>query len=68
LQSSLHLLEPGSQKNKHTVFVDTFDQALTFEPANYFNTLPELVGRTFNRFTLDQLQTEVPPIWLGREG
>lgn len=59
LQSSLHLLgSSGRSANTHTVFVDTFDQALTFRPENYFNTLPELVDRRFNRPTLEQLQSE----------
>ncbi|ELR21554.1 Utp11 protein [Acanthamoeba castellanii str. Neff] len=36
----------------------TEKKALTFRPENYFNTLPELVDRRFNRPTLEQLQSE----------
>jgi len=59
LQNTLHFLDPNARPNKHTVFVDSFDQALTFNPGEYFNTLPELVNRSFNRPTLGQLQSDV---------
>jgi len=58
LQNTLHFLDPNARPNKHTVFVDSFDQALTFNPGEYFNTLPELVNRSFNRPTLGQLQSD----------
>lgn len=59
LQGGLHCLEPTLRPNKHTVFVDTFDQASTFRPEEYFNTLPALLDRNFNRPTREQLQSEV---------
>jgi hypothetical protein len=55
MQSSLHLLaaaDPAAGAaplNKHTVFVDTPDEAAAFDAAAYFDTDPALVGRTFNR-------------------
>jgi U3 small nucleolar RNA-associated protein 11 len=35
--------------NKHTVFVDSEAALAAFEPADYFNTDSDLVGRAFNR-------------------
>ena len=65
LQASLQLLDEGaaaanananatgtsktSKQRKHTVFVDTRKEAEEFDVAKHFDTVPELVGRTFNR-------------------
>eukprot|EP00543_Licmophora_paradoxa_P001693 CAMPEP_0202448280 /NCGR_PEP_ID=MMETSP1360-20130828/7096_1 /ASSEMBLY_ACC=CAM_ASM_000848 /TAXON_ID=515479 /ORGANISM="Licmophora paradoxa, Strain CCMP2313" /LENGTH=275 /DNA_ID=CAMNT_0049065785 /DNA_START=43 /DNA_END=870 /DNA_ORIENTATION=+ len=49
LQSSLHHLESENTKRKHTVFVDSEKDAAEFDVADYFDTVPELAGRTFNR-------------------
>ena len=54
LQASLHLLESGrddkrGSKRKHTVFVESQDEAKRFDVAEHFDTLPEFAGRTFNR-------------------
>lgn len=49
LQSSLHLIGANSSVGKHTVFVDGFKDAGKFRADNYFDTLPELLGRKFNR-------------------
>lgn len=35
--------------NTHTVFVDSAAEAASFDPAEYFDTAPELVDRAFNR-------------------
>jgi|UniRef100_A0A6T5Y7T2 U3 small nucleolar RNA-associated protein 11 len=47
-----------SAKRKHTVFVDTEEEAKSFDAAKHFDTAPELVGRTFNRPRLAQLEDE----------
>eukprot|EP01041_Mallomonas_annulata_P012687 gene12687-26716_t len=48
LQKNLHLI--GEQRPKsHTVFVDTEEDFDQFNPAEYFQTDPELVDRAFNR-------------------
>ncbi|KAL6058157.1 UTP11-like, U3 small nucleolar ribonucleoprotein [Balamuthia mandrillaris] len=57
LQAALHLLDE-KPKNKHTVFVDSEQEAAEFSPEKYFNTLPELVDRSFNRPTKEQLEKE----------
>jgi U3 small nucleolar RNA-associated protein 11 len=62
LQSSLHLLgSAGSdavtmsttiatgKKRKHTVFVESARDVQQFDVADHFDTVPELVGRVFNR-------------------
>ena len=49
LQSSLHFIGVPSKKRKHTVFVESQDQAEKFDAAEHFQTLPELVDRTHNR-------------------
>lgn len=54
LQASLHLLdgaeaEKKGSKRKHTVFVDSQDEAKKFDISKHFDTLPEFAGRTFNR-------------------
>ncbi|KAJ3039813.1 UTP11-like, U3 small nucleolar ribonucleoprotein [Rhizophlyctis rosea] len=38
-----------SKDVKHTIFVEDEDEVKTFDPAKHFNTLPELVGRKYNR-------------------
>ncbi|OZJ04595.1 hypothetical protein BZG36_02783 [Bifiguratus adelaidae] len=54
LQESIHFvpddeLEQDEPTPKHTLFVDSEKEMRTFDPAKHFDTLPELVGRTFNR-------------------
>jgi U3 small nucleolar RNA-associated protein 11 len=61
LKASLHLtsgsggveLDGGEMKvqpkRKHTIFVETGEQAETFDVAHHFDTLPEIAGRAFNR-------------------
>ena len=48
LQASLHALG-GKPANTHTVFVDSEAALASFEPAAYFQTDGDLVGRAFNR-------------------
>ena len=45
--SSLH--GASHSKPKHTIFVDSKEEVDNFDAAAYFDTLPEFVGRTFNR-------------------
>ena len=40
------------KKPKHTIFVDSKEECDNFDAAEYFDTLPEYVGRTFNRGSL----------------
>ncbi|XP_013398660.1 probable U3 small nucleolar RNA-associated protein 11 [Lingula anatina] len=59
LKGSLHLLEGEEKpKNKHTFFVDSKKEAKSFDVAKRFNTHPSLLGRTYNRPTLDMLKTQ----------
>jgi U3 small nucleolar RNA-associated protein 11 len=46
----------SQKKRKHTIFVESKQQAETFDAAKHFDTLPELVGRAFNRPRLQQLK------------
>jgi U3 small nucleolar RNA-associated protein 11 len=45
-------------KRKHIVFVDTEEEAKSFDAAEHFDTEPELVNRTFNRPRRAQLEEE----------
>lgn len=48
LKENLHLI--GEQKVKHhKVFVSSEEELEDFDAATHFNTVPELVGRSFNR-------------------
>ncbi|KAL7562518.1 hypothetical protein ACA910_008225 [Epithemia clementina (nom. ined.)] len=56
LQASLHLLDGSlaavgreGVHRKHTIFVDSKEEAEEFDAAQHFDTLPELVGRVHNR-------------------
>ncbi|CAM9158500.1 unnamed protein product [Discosporangium mesarthrocarpum] len=48
LRESLHFLDAGP-RNKHTIFLDTEEEAERFDPVEHFDTVPELAGRSFNR-------------------
>lgn len=61
LQSSLHYLTGGDEdkvgkKRKHTVFIE--GDADEFDAAKHFDTVPELVGRAFNRPRMEVLEKE----------
>nr|XP_016852605.1 PREDICTED: probable U3 small nucleolar RNA-associated protein 11 isoform X1 [Anolis carolinensis] len=59
LKSELHLLEAeGKQPNKHTFFFDTKREVREFDIAAHLNTAPELLGRVYNRPTLEMLKKE----------
>ena len=61
LQATLHLTgeEKASKKRRHTIFVDSVEEAEKFDAAKHFDTLPELVGRSFNRPRKETLLKEV---------
>lgn len=46
---------PGPQPQRHTVFVDSAQEAREFDAAKYFDTPAELLDRTFNRPRKEQL-------------
>jgi U3 small nucleolar RNA-associated protein 11 len=60
LSQSLHYSVEGSKKRKHTVFVDSNEEAEKFDAAEHFETLPELVGRSFNRPRQKDLEKCIP--------
>jgi len=63
LESSLHYLDHGgddgtTKKRKHTVFVGSREEAERFDAADHFDTVPELVGRAFNRPRKEAIRKE----------
>lgn len=46
-------------RSKHVVFVEDASAVKSFTPSSYFQTAPELVGRTYNRLRTDQLAAPV---------
>lgn len=59
LQSSLHFLDQtttATKKRKHTIFVDSQEEADTFDVTKHFDTLPELAGRAFNRPRVEEIR------------
>lgn len=60
LQSTLHYIEVDNntqnKKRKHTIFVNTKTELDTFNPAKHFDTVPELMNRSFNRPRLETLK------------
>ena len=55
MSSSLQFIGVAKPKS-HIVFVDTEEEAESFDAAEHFNTAPELVDRHFNRPTTEQLR------------
>lgn len=52
LKASLHFVggdDNSTRKRKHTIFVQSKDEAEKFNVADHFDTLPEFTGRAFNR-------------------
>ena len=54
LRDSLHFIGSSAPRS-HIVFVDDAASARTFSAQQHFDTLPELLGRTFNRPKTAQL-------------
>jgi U3 small nucleolar RNA-associated protein 11 len=48
MKGSLHFIGLTGQA-KHTVFVDSAEEAAKFSPAEYFDTPAELLDRSYNR-------------------
>ncbi|KAF8458041.1 small-subunit processome [Terfezia claveryi] len=45
----------SGKKRKHTVFVESREEAKEFDPVKHFDTVPELVNRAGNRLRKEQL-------------
>jgi len=59
LRATLHLLDvEGKPKNKHTFFTDTKEEASNFDICKRLNTVPELLGKTYNVPRLDNLKAK----------
>lgn len=56
LKKSLHLIGVQPAQRKHVVFVDTEEEAKSFDPAAHFDTVPELLDRSYNRPKIAQLE------------
>lgn len=54
MQQSLHMIGAPAA-NQHVVFVDDEEEAEQFDPAQHFDTVPELLDRSYNRPRLSQL-------------
>ncbi|KAJ1643656.1 hypothetical protein LPJ64_004586 [Coemansia asiatica] len=71
LQSEMHLLNSsagsGDLQPRHTVFVDNEEEVKAFDPAKYFDTLPEFVDRKFNRPKVETLESSVIARPLGED-
>ena len=59
-QNQLHLLG-AAPINSHTVFVDDEEEVKNFDEAAHFDTVPELVGRAFNRPRRGKLEAAETP-------
>ena len=57
LESSLNFLSEENSMAKHTVFVDDEEEADNFNVVEYFDTVPEMATRSFNRPRKETLQT-----------
>ncbi|XP_055512180.1 probable U3 small nucleolar RNA-associated protein 11 [Leucoraja erinacea] len=59
LKSELHFLDAdGKSRNKHIFFCKSKKEVKEFNLAKHLNTLPELVGRVYNRPTIETLRKE----------
>lgn len=57
MKSELHLLDVDQEKkNKHVFYVDSKKEVEGFDLATHLNTVPELVGRAYNRPTIETLE------------
>ncbi|CAL8353634.1 unnamed protein product [Arctogadus glacialis] len=60
MKGELHLLDAkGKQENQHTFFVDSKREVQDFSLAERLNTVPELLGRAYNRPTLETLKNKI---------
>ncbi|XP_073703824.1 probable U3 small nucleolar RNA-associated protein 11 [Garra rufa] len=57
MKSELHLLDVNDKKNNnHVFYVDSKKEVEDFDLATHLNTVPELVGRAYNRPTVETLE------------
>ncbi|EJD76336.1 hypothetical protein LOAG_16684 [Loa loa] len=56
LRATLHFADTTVTKNTHTIFVDTEEEAKSFNPVKYFNTPKEVLDRRYNRPRISTLQ------------
>ena len=57
LKAKLHMLG-DAPANKHTIFVDGEEERQNFDAAEYFDTAPEYLERSFHRPTKAQLKED----------
>ena len=57
LVGSLQFMD-NAVPNNHTIFVDNEDEMNNWSAAKYFDTLPELVNRKYNRLSEEQLKEQ----------
>lgn len=55
VEAALLNLDTKGNKGKHTVFVESREEAKNFDPVKHFNTVPGLVCRVENRLRAEQL-------------
>jgi U3 small nucleolar RNA-associated protein 11 len=55
LKDELHFIE-AKPRAKHTIFVETKEEAKNFSPAEYFDTVPEALERVYNRPRVEDLK------------
>lgn len=70
LQAGLHFVGVDQTKGKHTIFVDTAEEAAALDVADHFDTVPELLGQTFHRprkATLEKEAVEAADALKGNE-
>lgn len=60
LNDALHFID-APKGNKHVVFVDSDAQLASFDVAEHFDTVPELVDRSYNRLRKETLKTLALP-------
>jgi U3 small nucleolar RNA-associated protein 11 len=56
LQQNVQLVGAVPSRS-HKIFVDTEEEVQSFDPVEYFETVPELVDQAHNRLTRDQIET-----------
>jgi U3 small nucleolar RNA-associated protein 11 len=57
LKKGLHFIQANIiKKNQHQIFVDTQKEIDEFNPVEHFDTVPELIERSYNRLRKESLQ------------
>lgn len=55
LQQNVQLIGVMAPRN-HKIFVDSVEEVESFDPVEHFQTVPELINRSHNRLTRDQIE------------